>query len=90
MDRDMIILKVNMPIGTSLEETERVVTIVENLMKQEPGVDTISVQAGSQAEENPADLAYGISVTDACISWEETKRILKTTAKHLTSLKDAG
>ncbi len=61
MDRDMIILKVTMPIGTSLEETNRVVTIAENLMMQQPGVETVSVQAGSQAEENPADLAGGVS-----------------------------
>jgi HAE1 family hydrophobic/amphiphilic exporter-1 len=50
-----------MPIGTSLEETNRVVTIAENLMMQQPGVETVSVQAGSQAEENPADLAGGVS-----------------------------
>lgn len=63
MDRDMILLKVKMPIGTSLEETNRVVTIVENLMIQEPAVETISAQAGSQAEENPADMAGGVSTT---------------------------
>ncbi len=63
MDRDMLILKVKMPIGTSLEETDRVVTIVENLMRQEPGIETISAQAGSQAEENPADLAGQINTT---------------------------
>lgn len=63
MDRDMIILKVTMPIGTSLDETDRVVAMVENLMAQEPGVEVISAQAGSQAEENPADLAGGINTT---------------------------
>jgi len=63
MDRDMILLKVNMPIGTSLGETDRVVTIVENLMAQMPEVETISAQVGSQAEENPADMAGGISTT---------------------------
>jgi HAE1 family hydrophobic/amphiphilic exporter-1 len=63
MDRDMIILKVTMPIGTSLDETNRVVTLAENLMMQQPGVETVSVQAGSQAEENPADLAGGVTTT---------------------------
>lgn len=63
MDRDMIILKVTMPIGTSLDETDRVVAIVENLMEEEPAIETISAQAGSQAEENPADLAGGINTT---------------------------
>ncbi|MCI0748403.1 MAG: 3-deoxy-7-phosphoheptulonate synthase [Verrucomicrobia subdivision 3 bacterium] len=27
--------------------------------------------------KNPADIAYGISLTDACISWETTERILR-------------
>ncbi|MCK4557407.1 MAG: efflux RND transporter permease subunit, partial [Candidatus Aminicenantes bacterium] len=48
MDREMIILKVKMPVGTSLEETNRVVTMVEKLMAQEPEVVNVSVQVGSQ------------------------------------------
>jgi len=63
MDREMIIFTVKMPVGTSLEETNRVVSLVENLMKLEPGVETVSAQVGSQAEENPADMAGGISTT---------------------------
>ena len=27
--------------------------------------------------KNPADLRYGVSVTDACISWETTERMLR-------------
>ncbi|NQT81196.1 MAG: efflux RND transporter permease subunit [Candidatus Aminicenantes bacterium] len=63
MDREMIIFTVKMPVGTSLEETNRVVSLVENLMKLEPGVETVSAQVGSQAEENPADMAGGFSTT---------------------------
>ncbi len=63
MDREMIILQVRMPVGTSLDETNRVVTLVENLMKERPEVETVSVQVGSQAEENPADMAGGVSTT---------------------------
>lgn len=63
MDQEMIILSVKMPVGTSLEETNRVVAIAENLLASEPEVKTISVQAGSQAEENPADMAGGFSTT---------------------------
>ncbi len=63
MDREMIILSVKMPVGTSLEETDRVVTMVEKLLAAEPGVETVSAQAGSQAEENPADMAGGFSTT---------------------------
>jgi HAE1 family hydrophobic/amphiphilic exporter-1 len=63
MDREMIIFSVKMPVGTSLEETDRVVTMVEKLLAAEPGVETVSAQAGSQAEENPADMAGGFSTT---------------------------
>jgi len=63
MDREMIVLQVKMPVGTSLEETNRVVTMVEKLMAQEPEVLNVSVQVGSQAEENPADMAGGMSTT---------------------------
>jgi len=63
MDREMIMLQVKMPVGTSLEETNRVVTMVERLMAQEPEVVNVSVQVGSQAEENPADMAGGMSTT---------------------------
>jgi len=62
-DRDMILLRVKMPVGTSLEETNRVVSIVENLMDQEPEIEIITAQAGSQAEENASDLAFGMSAT---------------------------
>jgi 3-deoxy-7-phosphoheptulonate synthase len=33
---------------------------------------------GSQPiPENPAQLRYGISITDACVSWETTERMLR-------------
>ncbi|MFQ5721696.1 MAG: efflux RND transporter permease subunit, partial [Candidatus Aminicenantales bacterium] len=63
MDRDMIVLKVKMPVGTSLDETDRVVAMVEGLLSQESEVSIITAQDGSQAEENPADMAGGISTT---------------------------
>lgn len=63
VDREMIILSVKMPVGTSLDETNRVVTLVENLMIMRPEVETVSAQIGSQAEENPADMAGGFSTT---------------------------
>lgn len=61
-DRGMILLKVKMPIGTALEETNRVVSIVENLMLQQPEVTIVSAQAGSSAEENPSDQASSFSI----------------------------
>jgi len=63
MDRDMIVFTIKMPVGTSLEETSRVVKIVEKIMTAEPEVKTISVQAGSQGELSPSDLAGGFATT---------------------------
>jgi len=62
-DQDMIVLEVKMPVGTSLEETDRVVTMVEDVLATIPEVESISAQAGSQAEENPSDAAGGFSTT---------------------------
>jgi HAE1 family hydrophobic/amphiphilic exporter-1 len=61
-DRGMILLKVKMPIGTALDETDRVVSMVENLMIQQPEIKIVSAQAGSSSEENPSDSASSFSV----------------------------
>lgn len=63
MDREMIILSVEMPVGTSLQETDRVVSLVEKVMSEVPEVETVSVQAGPQGEEDPAEMAGGMSTT---------------------------
>ncbi len=63
MDRDMIVLKVKTPVGTSLDETDRVVAMVEELLSQEPEVSIVTAQDGSQAEENPADMVGGTSTS---------------------------
>ncbi len=64
-DRDMLVLKVIMPVGTAIEETDRVVAEVEELLSRHPYVDIISAQIGSQAEENPADSASEFSTSGA-------------------------
>jgi HAE1 family hydrophobic/amphiphilic exporter-1 len=70
-DRGMILLKVKMPIGTSLEETDRVVSMVEDLMLKQPEITIVSAQAGSSAEENPSDSAssFSISGTNEGLLW---------------------
>ena len=60
-DQDMLILNVRMPVGTSIEETDRVAKMVEELLDQQPEVQTVSAQIGSAAEEDPSDLAGGMS-----------------------------
>ena len=63
MDQDMIFLKVTMPVGTSLEETNRVLLLVEKKAKEDPDINVVTVQAGSQAEVNPSDMASGTGST---------------------------
>jgi HAE1 family hydrophobic/amphiphilic exporter-1 len=55
MDRNMILMKVKLPVGASLEETDRVVALVEKLLGEQPEVKLVSAQAGSQGEDNPSD-----------------------------------
>jgi HAE1 family hydrophobic/amphiphilic exporter-1 len=83
MDRDMIILRLEMPVGTSLEETNRVVSLAENIIRSEPEVKTTSVQIGKQSEGNPMDLVGGFTTagTHEAIIWagliEQRKRKLR-------------
>jgi 3-deoxy-7-phosphoheptulonate synthase len=46
---------------------------------------------GSQAfPKNPADLAYGVSITDACVNWETTERMLRWGATQFAAAKTAA
>jgi HAE1 family hydrophobic/amphiphilic exporter-1 len=56
-DMDMIMLKVRMPVGTALAETDRVVGLVEDIMSKMPEITMISAQVGSQAEQDAGDAA---------------------------------
>ncbi|MCR4397238.1 MAG: efflux RND transporter permease subunit, partial [Candidatus Saccharicenans sp.] len=62
-DRNFLMVRVKLPVGTSLEETNRVVSQVERLFSQQPEVTLVSAQAGSRAEEDPADMASGMGIT---------------------------
>lgn len=83
MDRDMIILRLEMPVGTSLEETNRVVSLAENVIRNEPEVKTTSIQIGQQSEGNPMDLVGGLATTGTheAVIWagliEQSKRKLR-------------
>ncbi len=62
-DRNFLMVRIKLPVGTSLEETNRVLTQVENLFRQQSEVKMVSAQAGSRAEEDPADMASGMGIT---------------------------
>ncbi len=40
-----------------------------------------NIYAGSQKEGPPSTLKYGVSITDACIGWEETEALLREAAR---------
>ena len=40
---------------------------------------------GNQSISNPDGLSYGVSITDACINWDETGSLLRQLAEHLAS-----
>ena len=43
------------------------------------------LHGGNQSSEQPiADMAYGVSVTDACIDWDTTDTLLRQTAAELS------
>jgi HAE1 family hydrophobic/amphiphilic exporter-1 len=60
-DMDMLLLKVRMPVGTALEETNRVVTLVEDIMSAMPEITVISAQVGSSVEQDAGDAASSMS-----------------------------
>ncbi len=41
---------------------------------------------GNQSLKNPADLKYGVSITDACIDWNTTERILRSGYEGLANI----
>ena len=48
-------------------------------------VESYLKEGNQPVPENPRDIDYGVSVTDACISWETTERILRHGHRALTS-----
>jgi len=63
MDRSMLILSVKLPVGSTIEETDRVLHMVEDILAQEPDVQIVTAQAGSQAEDNPTEAAGELNPT---------------------------
>jgi 3-deoxy-7-phosphoheptulonate synthase len=45
---------------------------------------------GSQPLKNPKALQYGVSITDACLHWEATERMLRQGAERLRKAEAVG
>jgi HAE1 family hydrophobic/amphiphilic exporter-1 len=63
MDPDWLIFLVRLPVGTAATETDRAVRLAEQILSEEPGVESISAQVGSAAEVSPEDLAGAFSTS---------------------------
>ena len=59
MDRDMLILKMSLPVGTALEESNRIALLAEEVIRRQPEVKIATAQVGSSAEDNAADQSFG-------------------------------
>jgi 3-deoxy-7-phosphoheptulonate synthase len=44
-----------------------------------------NIGPGNQSIKNPDGLAYGVSITDACIDWEDTITLLTQLSQQLKS-----
>lgn len=42
-----------------------------------------NIGPGNQSIKNPGGLEYGVSITDACIDWDETEVLLKDLSAKL-------
>ena len=62
-DLDMAYLKLTLPVGSSLEESDRVARMIEQVLRAQPEVDVISTQIGSSAEDNPQDQSFSEQTT---------------------------
>jgi 3-deoxy-7-phosphoheptulonate synthase len=41
------------------------------------------INAGNQSINNAGGLSYGVSITDACIDWQETEELLRNLASTM-------
>lgn len=81
--------------GNSNKDYRRQTEVVNSLIEQIKAGNTSiigmmlesNINEGRQSSEQPrADMAYGVSVTDACISWETTDALLRKVHQELKAL----
>jgi 3-deoxy-7-phosphoheptulonate synthase len=52
-------------------------------------VESYLKEGNQPVPNNPAEIVYGVSVTDACISWETTERMLRQGYAALKEAREA-
>lgn len=84
--------------GNSKKDYEQQPEVVKNVLEQiKSGQQRImgmmiesNLQAGQQKWSVGQKLQHGVSITDGCINWEETERLLEAVAKAVKSKKYLG
>tara|TARA_Y100001970_G_scaffold98563_1_gene123933 strand:- start:80189 stop:81241 length:1053 start_codon:yes stop_codon:yes gene_type:complete len=84
-------IMVDMSHGNSRKQHKNQLEVSENICKQitsgERRITGVMIESnieeGNQPNINKKDLVYGKSITDACINWADTEKILKNLAKSI-------
>jgi 3-deoxy-7-phosphoheptulonate synthase len=63
-------------------------SVLDQIVAGNPNIRAVMIESnlgdGSQStNEDPSQLLYGVSITDKCIGWETTERLLRTAARRL-------
>lgn len=66
-------------------------SIIEQIINGNESITGIMLEShineGNQSSEQPREnMKYGVSVTDACINWEETESVLRKLHQALTPM----
>jgi 3-deoxy-7-phosphoheptulonate synthase len=62
--------------------------VLDQIIAGNPNIRAVMIESnleeGSQSlGEDPSQLLYGVSITDKCIGWATTERLLRTAARRL-------
>ncbi|SDI99292.1 3-deoxy-D-arabinoheptulosonate-7-phosphate synthase [Ferrimonas sediminum] len=88
-------LMVDCSHGNSSKDHRRQPLVAQNVFNQiqEGNTSIIGImleshlKAGSQSSELPkAEMEYGVSITDACIDWDDTEQLLRQGARELAPI----
>lgn len=75
-DRSQFLINIRVPIGNSVEETDRVVTEVSNWVMKQPGIESVSAYAGGSAPKmfgGDTSAGEGITVGQLVIKFDKKK-----------------
>ncbi|PKN12954.1 MAG: 3-deoxy-7-phosphoheptulonate synthase [Deltaproteobacteria bacterium HGW-Deltaproteobacteria-4] len=69
-------------------QEEVLTSVIDQVIAGNPNIRAVMIESnlgdGSQStSEDPSQLLYGVSITDKCIGWETTERLLRTAARRL-------